>query len=50
MMDKIIKQPIELWFGMSALVAGIIMKDNTLLVMSLILFANARILLEMNSK
>ena len=50
MMEKLKKEPIELWFGLVAGIASIVMKDNTLLVMSIIFLTTAKILSEMKRK
>ena len=50
MMEKLKKQPIELWFGLIATGAYFIEQDKTLLIMGLIYLATAKILLEMRQK
>ena len=50
MMEKLKKQPIELWFGLIATGAYFIEQDKTLLIMGLIYLTTAKILLEMRQK
>ena len=50
MIDKLLKTPAEFWAGAIALVGAIVMKDNTLLIMSAVFLGTANILLEMRSK
>ena len=47
MIDRILKTPLELWLGLIAFAGGVIMKDNTLLVMSVVFFGTSKILLEL---
>ena len=50
MIDRLLKTPMELWLGMTALIGGVVMKDNTLLIMSVVFLGTAQILSEMRSK
>lgn len=50
MIDKLLKTPAEFWLGTIALFGGIIMKDDTLLIMSVVFLGTAKILLEMRNK
>lgn len=50
MIDKILETPLELWLGLVALAGGFIMKDNTLLIMSVVFLGTSKILLELRNK
>ena len=50
MIEKIKKQPMELWFGIFAIGAYFLQQDKTLLVMSIIYLTTARILSELRNK